>query len=192
MPSDRPACPVPDDWSAVPEGSRPPSGAGTAGHGPLPLQARPFRLPGRLGTEKACKHDCRPALLCLTACRRIRSAPPQERQQEQRQVHFMDTDHAKRREAYRKELKSLRLFDDNFMTLFFRDNIEGAQLLVRTILDRPDLSINATWFDVHHPLAMKAAWELVQHRRSDQGCHTLWARRCSKLTFPAASDRTPM
>ena len=55
----------------------------------------------------------------------------------------MDTDHAKRREAYRKELKSLRLFDDNFMTLFFRDNIEGAQLLVRTILDRPDLSIKS-------------------------------------------------
>ena len=69
--------------------------------------------------------------------------PPQERQQEQRQVQFMDTDHAKRREAYRKELKALRLFDDKFMTLFFKDNIEGAQLLVRTILDRPDLSIKS-------------------------------------------------
>ena len=53
----------------------------------------------------------------------------------------MDTDYAQRREAYWKELKELRPIDDNFMTPFFKNNIEGTQLLVQTILDRPDLLI---------------------------------------------------
>ena len=42
-----------------------------------------------------------------------------------------------------KEIKGLRPIDDNFMTPFFKDYIEGAQLLVQTILERPDLSIKS-------------------------------------------------
>ena len=52
-------------------------------------------------------------------------------------------DHEKLRRVYKRKLKRLRLIDDSFMTRFFRGNIEGTELLVRTILERSDLSIES-------------------------------------------------
>ena len=52
-------------------------------------------------------------------------------------------DHEKLRRVYKRKLKRLRLIDDSFMTRFFRGNIEGTKLLVRTILERSDLSIES-------------------------------------------------
>ena len=52
-------------------------------------------------------------------------------------------EHEKLRRVYKRKLKRLRLIDDSFMTRFFRGNIEGTKLLVRTILERSDLSIES-------------------------------------------------
>ena len=73
----------------------------------------------------------------------LRLPLPQERLQDKRQVAVMDMDDAQLNETYMKEIKGLRPIDDNFMTPFFKDYIEGAQLLVQTILERPDLSIKS-------------------------------------------------
>jgi hypothetical protein len=46
-----------------------------------------------------------------------------------------------RRAQYRKSVQELNLMDDVFMSRFFDGNVEGATLLVRTILGRDDLEV---------------------------------------------------
>ena len=41
-----------------------------------------------------------------------------------------------------KRIKSLRLIDDDFMTICFDNYIEGAELLLKIILDRDDLKVS--------------------------------------------------
>ena len=50
-------------------------------------------------------------------------------------------DYEQRKEEYRERIKSLRLIDDVFMSKVFDGNVEGATLLVRTILGKPDLEV---------------------------------------------------
>ena len=40
-----------------------------------------------------------------------------------------------------KRIKAFRLFDDDFMNACFDDNIEGTELLLRIILNKPDLHV---------------------------------------------------
>lgn len=40
-----------------------------------------------------------------------------------------------------QRIRGLRLIDDDFMTVCFENNIEGAQLLLNIILDRTDLTV---------------------------------------------------
>ena len=46
-----------------------------------------------------------------------------------------------RRAQYRKSVQELNLMDDVFMSSFFDGSVEGATLLVRTILGRDDLEV---------------------------------------------------
>ena len=46
-----------------------------------------------------------------------------------------------RRAQYRKSVQELNLMDDVFMSRFFDGSVEGATLLVRTILGRDDLEV---------------------------------------------------
>ena len=41
-----------------------------------------------------------------------------------------------------KRIKALRLIDDEFMTICFDGYIEGAELLLKIILDRDDLKVS--------------------------------------------------
>ena len=45
------------------------------------------------------------------------------------------------REENRKWLSRIRLIDDEFMSICFDNYIEGAELLLRIILDRDDLKV---------------------------------------------------
>ena len=50
-------------------------------------------------------------------------------------------DYEQHKEEYRERIKSLRLIDDVFMSKVFDGNVEGATLLVRTVLGKPDLDV---------------------------------------------------
>ena len=41
-----------------------------------------------------------------------------------------------------KRIKALRLIDDDFMSIFFDGYIEGAELLLKIILNRDDLKVS--------------------------------------------------
>ena len=45
-----------------------------------------------------------------------------------------------RREKIQKRIKRFRLFDDEFMTKCFEDNIECTELVLRIIMDKSDRS----------------------------------------------------
>ena len=44
---------------------------------------------------------------------------------------------------YLRQIRNFRLMDDDFMNACFDNNIEATELLVRIILDRPDLRIKS-------------------------------------------------
>ena len=47
----------------------------------------------------------------------------------------------KKREKIQKRIKGFRLFDDEFMTKCFEDDIECTELILRIIMDKPDLKV---------------------------------------------------
>ena len=53
----------------------------------------------------------------------------------------MNKEKEKERQEDLKRIKSLRLIDDDFMTICFDNYIEGAELLLKIILDRDDLKV---------------------------------------------------
>ena len=44
-------------------------------------------------------------------------------------------------EKYLPKIKEMRLLDDDFMSAAFDNNIEGTQLVLRTILGKNDLTV---------------------------------------------------
>ena len=54
----------------------------------------------------------------------------------------MNTEKEKQRQENLQRIKALRLIDDDFMTICFDGYIEGAELLLRVILDRDDLKVS--------------------------------------------------
>ena len=44
-------------------------------------------------------------------------------------------------EKYLPKIKEMRLLDDDFMSAAFDNNIEGTQIVLRTILDKNDLPV---------------------------------------------------
>lgn len=47
------------------------------------------------------------------------------------------------RNELRKQIKNLRLMDDRFMNVCLKDDVESVQLIVRIILERPDLVVTS-------------------------------------------------
>lgn len=62
----------------------------------------------------------------------------------------MDAEYERRTAAHLQRIKRLRLFDDDFMTKCFENYPEGVTLLLRVILDRPDLEVLE--FHVQHTI----------------------------------------
>lgn len=50
---------------------------------------------------------------------------------------------------FHDRIQSLRLMDDIFMTVFFKNNHEAAELLIRTIIDKADLKIKNVTVQQH-------------------------------------------
>lgn len=44
-------------------------------------------------------------------------------------------------EKYRAAIQKMRLLDDNFMSAFFEDNIEGTQFVLQTVMEKKDLKV---------------------------------------------------
>ncbi len=55
------------------------------------------------------------------------------------------TEFGERYEGYLQRIRQLRLIDGDFMTRCFEGSAECAALLMRTILERPDLQVESTW-----------------------------------------------
>ena len=53
----------------------------------------------------------------------------------------MKSENNKHSEKDLQRIKALRIADDNFMTIYFDDFIEGAELILKIILDRDDLVV---------------------------------------------------
>ena len=100
------------------------------------------------------------------------------------------TDQARLKERYRQKIKGLRLIDDEFMTRVFDGYLEGASLLVKTILGLSDLKITevktqrtlkslqerSLRLDIH---AMDSAGRIynVEVQRADSGAPMATMRR---------------
>ena len=54
----------------------------------------------------------------------------------------MNNEKEKQRQDNLQRIKALRLIDDDFMTICFDGYIEGAELLLKIILDRDDLKVS--------------------------------------------------
>lgn len=54
-----------------------------------------------------------------------------------------------RREESLKLLEGFRLIDDDFMTAFFEDDIPCTELVLRIVLDMPDLTVEEVHTQVH-------------------------------------------
>lgn len=106
----------------------------------------------------------------------------------------MDTEYERRMAAHLQRIKRLRLFDDDFMTKCFEGSPEGVTLLLRVILDRPDLEVLE--FHVQHTiknlqgrslrldiLAVDSAGKHynVEIQRDDRGADVCRARYHSSL-----------
>ena len=50
-------------------------------------------------------------------------------------------EYEERQQRFLEKLKAFRLMDDDFMTKCFEDNIECVELLLRIILNKPDLQV---------------------------------------------------
>ena len=93
-----------------------------------------------------------------------------------------------------KRIKSLRLIDDDFMTICFDNYIEGAELLLKIILDRDDLKVSEVKaqkalknlqgrdlrLDIYATDAAGKKYD-IEIQRADKGAHRKRARYHSSL-----------
>ncbi|MBR5967786.1 MAG: PD-(D/E)XK nuclease family transposase [Lachnospiraceae bacterium] len=100
----------------------------------------------------------------------------------------------KQRQEDLKRIKSLRLIDDDFMTICFDNYIEGAELLLKIILDRDDLKVSEVKaqkvlknlqgrdlrLDIYATDAAGKKYD-IEIQRADKGAHQKRARYHSSL-----------
>ena len=91
-------------------------------------------------------------------------------------------------------LRALRLIDDDFMTICFDGYIEGAELLLKIILDRDDLKVSEVkaqkamknlqgrdiWLDIYATDKEGARYD-IEIQRADKGAHQKRARYHSSM-----------
>ena len=95
---------------------------------------------------------------------------------------------------YLERLKHLRLMDDDFMTICFDNYIEGAELLLKVILDRDDLKVSevktqkelkniggrSVWLDIYAADRQGNRYN-IEVQRSDKGADPKRARYHSAM-----------
>ena len=88
-----------------------------------------------------------------------------------------------------QRLRALRLIDDDFMTVCFNDYVEGAELLLKIILDRDDLKVSEVktqkvmknlqgrdiWLDIYATDSEGKKYD-IEIQRADKGAHRKRAR----------------
>lgn len=93
-----------------------------------------------------------------------------------------------------QRIKGFRLMDDDFMNVCFDDNIEGTELILRIILDRPDLSVRRVktqkvmknlsgrdiWLDIDADDAIGRRYD-IEIQRADKGAERRRARYHSSI-----------
>lgn len=93
-----------------------------------------------------------------------------------------------------QRIRSLRLIDDEFMTVFFDNYIEGAELLLKIILNRNDLKVSEVrtqkqmknlqgrdvWLDIYASDLDGVKYD-VEIQRADSGAHKKRARYHSSM-----------
>lgn len=88
---------------------------------------------------------------------------------------------ARRQAEYQKRLKRLRLLDDEFMTKCFEDDPKAVELVLRIILDKPDLEVLEVKTQVFVENLMKRSVRLdVQARDSDGTLYDIEIQRESR------------
>ena len=106
----------------------------------------------------------------------------------------MNKDKEKERQEDLKRINSLRLIDDDFMTICFDNYIEGAELLLKIILDRDDLKVlevkaqkvlknlqgRDLRLDIYATDAEGKKYD-IEIQRADKGAHCKRARYHSSL-----------
>ena len=106
----------------------------------------------------------------------------------------MISEKEKQRQEDLKRIKSLRLIDDDFMTICFDNYIEGAELLLKIILDRDDLKVSEVKaqkvlknlqgrdlrLDIYATDAAGKKYD-IEIQRADKGAHQKRARYHSSL-----------
>lgn len=104
----------------------------------------------------------------------------------------MDND--KQRQEDLERIKKLRLFDDEFLNACFDDNIECTELVLRIILDDPDLTVKTvktqklmknlqgrdTWLDIHASHGDNRESD-IEIQRADKGAKPKRARYHSSI-----------
>ena len=93
-----------------------------------------------------------------------------------------------------QRIRGFRLFDDDFMNACFSDNIEGTELMLRIILNKPDLSVKRVttqdlmknlqgrdiWLDIDATDTEGKEYD-IEIQRSDQGAGRKRARYHSSI-----------
>lgn len=93
-----------------------------------------------------------------------------------------------------QRLRGFRLIDDDFMNACFDDNIEGTELILRIILDKPDLSVKSVktqkvmknllgrdiWLDIDATDSKNAEFD-IEIQRADKGADRKRARYHSSI-----------
>ena len=116
-----------------------------------------------------------------------------EKSKKRRQI-IVNQEKEKQRQEDLKRIKSLRLIDDDFMTICFDNYIEGAELLLKIILDRDDLKVSEVKaqkvlknlqgrdlrLDIYATDAAGKKYD-IEIQRADNGAHQKRARYHSSL-----------
>lgn len=103
-------------------------------------------------------------------------------------------DKNKIRQEYLEKLQRLRLIDDDFMTICFNNYIEGAELLLKIILERDDLKVTevktqkelkniqgrSVWLDIYATDKQGCKYN-IEIQRADKGAHPKRARYHSSM-----------
>jgi len=106
----------------------------------------------------------------------------------------MDKTNSEQIQKDRARIQSLRLIDDDFMTICFDNNIEGVQLLLRIILGRNDLVVTEArtqkvlknlygrdiWLDIYAEDSNGIKFD-IEIQRSNAGAHQKRARYHSSM-----------
>ena len=107
---------------------------------------------------------------------------------------IMDKTNSEQIQKDRARIQSLRLIDDDFMTICFDNNIEGVQLLLRIILGRNDLVVTEArtqkvlknlygrdiWLDIYAEDSNGIKFD-IEIQRSNAGAHQKRARYHSSM-----------